>query len=163
MQSFSRNFRKLSRAGLALVAFMAMGLPSASAATAETQSDSSDNSFAFVYDAATGDVSEATSGATYTRDDPVSFFVYVRERKDAPAGERLLGLMTLHLNARKAVAYQGTFTLTIQDAAGATTVYTEDSAGDVCLKPRRGHRNARVKIPFDLPSGSYTATASFEA
>jgi hypothetical protein len=125
--------------------------------------DSSDNTFYFTYDAEAGVITKATSSALLTKDDKVTFYAYVRDRAGAPVGERLRGLLTLQLLGRKPIRYSGAFTLDVRGPAGVPA-YEDDVTRSFTLRPKPGKRKTKVTLPFfDLPSGDYSATASFKA
>jgi hypothetical protein len=133
------------------------------ATATKVRKDVSDNTFYFTYDAQDGVITKATSSALLTKDDKVTFYAYVRDRAGAPVGERLRGLLTLQLLGRKPIRYSGAFTLDVRGSVGVPA-YEDDVTRSFTLRPKPGKRKTKVTLPFfDLPSGDYSATASFKA
>lgn len=134
---------------------------SAGAAPRDVGSDRSDNTFYFTYEAASGEITQASSSARFVRKDPVTFLLYVNEAPEgAEEGERLRARFAFELNKRRVVRYRGTFTLEVRNAMGAVA-YTDSVTRKVVLRPIKGERKKRFSIEFDLPTGSYEARALF--
>lgn len=137
---------------------------SASASMVKPSRDRSDNTHYFEYDATSGQIPTESSGVVFRRNDQVSFMVFAREVEGAPEGERLSASFSLGLNkqVKRPVRYEGAFTFVVKDQLGMVAARLE-SHQLITLRPRRGKRQAGFSIPFDLPSGSYTARGSFTA
>lgn len=147
---------------LLVALIVAVAAPAAHAAPVVVESDRSDNTFSFTYNGATGDIERASSSRTLRRRDRVAFLLYIRERKDAAPGERLVGRMELDLLAEKAIRYRGTFSFEVSDALG-NVVYEGSEDANVVLRPQQQQRQEVLRIPFDLPSGEFSAVAFFDA
>ena len=151
----------LRRALLAAL-IVAMAVTPALAAPVPIESDNSDNLFSFTYNGASGDIERASSSRILRRRDKVAFLLYIRERADAPVGERLVARIELDLLAEKALRYRGSFSFEVSDALGKV-VYTGTRDANFVLRPRAKQRTEVLRIPFDLASGEFTAVASFDS
>ena len=121
--------------------------------------DRTDNDFAFRY-TRDGSMPTATSSAIFKPGDKVTFFAYVRERKNAPQGRRLGGLLDLALVSPRPVRYDGTFKLIVKRRNGSKALLlTADRR--FTLRPEKGERREAVRFWFDLEPGRYTAFARF--
>ncbi len=143
----------------ALVASVLSESPSMAAPTV-IDGDRSDNLVTFTYDSNTG---QKTSDSTWTRkggNDDVLFRVAIIETEDSGSG--LLGKLTLRLEADQAVRYDGWFALRVVDDSGDVTFY-RSRPSEITLRPRPGLRRAAMRFRFDVPSGTHTASGSFEA
>jgi len=147
----------------ATVAVLLALLPSASAAPRKVAVDESDNSHRFEYDAEAGEFGDQTSGLVIDAQDPVSFTVFVgRNKSSDEAGEQLRAKVSLALNKKRAARYDGTFKLRIVDEDGA--LFYEDTLEEaIVLRPRKGHRRETLSFVFDLPTGTYEASARFDS
>lgn len=146
---------------LAAATLVASVLPLSPSIAAPTviESDRSDNLVTFAYDSDTG---EKTSDSTWTRkggNDDVLFRVAIIETEDSGTG--LLGKLALRLEGDQAVRYDGWFALRVVDDSGDVTFY-RSRPSDITLRPRPGLRRAAVRFRFDVPSGTHTASGSFE-
>lgn len=153
------------RAALAAVLGSALIALPATAAQ-QVDRDRSDNTFYFTYDATTGTMPEQSSSAgPISVNDPVDFFIYIREREGAALGQRLAARLVLKLvdypgRDEDAVIYDGDFSFEI-DVAEQTEVYSDSSSERIVLRPRQGKRRHVVRFVFELPSGEYRAIARF--
>lgn len=150
------------RRALVAALIVVLAAPAAHAAPASVESDGSDNLFSFTYNGATGDIERASSSRILRRRDKVAFLLYIRERADAPVGERLVARIELDLLAEKALRYRGSFSFEVSDALG-NVVYTGSRDANLVLRPRDKQRTEVLRIPFDLTSGEFTAAASFDS
>lgn len=130
------------------------------AAPAVMERDRSDNLTSFDYDSETG---EKASDSTWTRDGgsaDVLFRVTVIETEDSGSG--LLGKLTMRLDGDKAVRYDGWLALRLVDESGEVTFHRAQPS-EIILRPQPGLRRAIVRFRVDVPTGTYTASGSFEA
>lgn len=133
-------------------------LPVAFAASVK-RDDRADNAFTFAYDAAKPEIVASASSTRYKFDDDVSLFVTVAE---ASGEERLVGVTRFGLLAKDPVRYDGTMTLSVKNAAGATA-YQTSRAISFTLRPREGKRVRRLAFPFNVPSGDYEVLVRFSS
>ncbi|MGH2694892.1 MAG: hypothetical protein ACRDJJ_08760 [Actinomycetota bacterium] len=152
----------MRKVALLLACGLALGsLPApASAAPYRMSRDRSDNTFYFEYDAKDGSMPVQTSATVLKRRDRVRFYLYVRRRPGAEEGKRLAGVIRLRLAADRPVRYSGTFVVKVKEAEGPL-VLKRSRARRLTLRPRPGHRSARIVVRFDLESGDYEAFARF--
>jgi hypothetical protein len=127
------------------------------------EKDKTDNDFYFTYDAASGTMPKAYSSARFNARDKVTFLVYVREHEGAMVGERLNGRLELALAKKQVVIYDGTFTLEVLSSMSTDPIYTASRAERIVLRPKKGSRKTSMTFPLDLPSGDYSARATFAA
>jgi hypothetical protein len=127
------------------------------------EQDKTDNDFYFTYDAASGTMPKAYSSARFNRRDKVTFLVYIREHEGAMVGERLNGRLQLSLAKDQVVIYDGTFTLEVFSTMTGDVIYTDSRDDRIVLRPKKDHKKASMVFPFDLPSGDYSARATFLA
>lgn len=146
---------------LSLLPLLVMSTGLAHAAT-DVQRDRTDNTYTFTYDADEGEITLAASSRRITRNDRVSFLVGLRSDPDAEVGERLTARISLQLHARKALRYDGTFSLVVRTPEGEP-VLKQERREDFVLRPRDGQRRAEFRMNFDLPSGDYEAHAKFRS
>ncbi len=156
--------RAISTTSGALAASVLLALvPVAGAAPRTVEADRSDNSHRFVYDAEVGEFGDETSGTVIDANDPVSFAVFVRRNKASDAvGERLKAKVSLALNADRRMVYDGTFTLRVVDEEGEVA-HKQAIDERIVLRPRKGHDRKTLSFVFDLPSGTYEASARFRS
>lgn len=147
------------RALVGVLIAMLISSPGAAALT-EMDRDRTDNTFYFSYEAATGTMPTQESAARYERDDEVTYLVYIRERPDAPPGERLAAILKLDLIGKEKVIYDGIFSVHVS-AGDGTEVYSDEVDVRVVLRPVKGERKAKLRFLFDLPTGDYTALSRF--
>ena len=147
---------------LLIAMVMLLAAPAAHAGPLGVEQDRSDNTFSFTYNGASGEIERASSSRILRRRDRVAFLLYVRERKEAEIGERLVGRMELDLLVEKALRYRGNFTFEVSDPLG-NVIYQGSQYANVLLRPQDRQREEVLRIPFDLPSGEYSAVAFFEA
>lgn len=119
--------------------------------------DRSDNVVAFDYETS-GEIVTQTSSRRWHRDDEVDFQVIVREGGDSGPG--LKGTVRLRLVADHAKTYDGWFALKV--TSGDELVYRSARPATIALRPEPGRRIAWLNFRFDLPAGSYEATATFD-
>jgi hypothetical protein len=140
------------------VIFMLL-LPVALAAPTVMSRDRADNALYFTYDADDDSIETATSSVRHRRDDPVSFITTIDETdKTLP----LAGMISLRLNAKRPVIYDGTFTLTVTDSNG-DVAFSGSKERSFTLRPKSGARNTSMRFLFDLPSGDYEVHGRFVA
>jgi hypothetical protein len=133
---------------------------SAMARTTTVDEDTTDNRFAFEYDAGSGEIGSETSSERPSQSDAVYFRVAVLETEDSGSG--LLGRLTLRLDGDDHTVYDGWFDLQIESGSGDVAFYRTKPIS-VHLRPQPGQRRATLRFRFDLPTGEYTAAGSFEA
>lgn len=146
---------------LAVLVVLFLAAPMALAGPLAVEEDHSDNTFSFTYDAVDGEIERASSTRILRRRDRVAFLLYVRDRDGADPGERLNARIELELLGSRPRHYRGTFSFEVTDALGRV-VHTGSEQANVILKPTDRQRAQVLRIPFDLPSGDFSATASFE-
>lgn len=147
---------------LAVLVALLMAAPTAHAGPLAVEEDYSDNTFSFTYDSVEGDLERASSTRILRKRDRVAFLLYVRERAGETVGERLNARLELELLGSRPRRYKGTFSFEITDALG-TVVFQGSEEANVLLRPTDNQRVQVVRIPFDLPTGDYSATASFQS
>lgn len=153
---------RLSAVFVLLALLVALVPTGVAAAPLDVERDRTDNGYSFTYDAAEGEIVDAASSIRFDRRDPVSFIIYVRENpKSEVVGERLRTRLSVGLNKDRVVRYDGTFSFEITDSAG-TVVHTDSRDMKIVLRPKAGERKGSLSFVFDLPSGSYSASGSFE-
>ena len=124
--------------------------------------DETDNHFTFTYDEESGEMEGVSSLPPIGRDDDVSFLSGLRDRPRAPEGRRLRGSLTLQLVGNKRVVYDGSFSFQVRHAATQQIAYAATRDTRIVLRPRRGQRRARMRFPFEVPSGSYSIVGTFQ-
>lgn len=149
------------RRSLGVLVALVLAAPMAHAGPLAVDEDHSDNTFSFTYDAVEGEIESASSTRILRRRDRVAFLLYVRERDGADTGERLNARIELELLGSRPRHYRGTFSFEVTDARGRV-VHTGSKQANVILNPTDRQRTQVLRIPFDLPSGDFSATASFE-
>lgn len=144
------------------IASSVLPMPQASAHTIRPQEDRTDNVFSFSYDSSDGHMPSERSRQTSSQsvEDDVTFTVLVREAEDAGSG--LIGKLKLRLNDDHRTVYNGWFTFKVVDSDGEVS-FQRARPANLQLYPRPGMRRASITFRFDLPSGSYQATGSFES
>jgi hypothetical protein len=148
---------KLSRV-LVTGALLAVLATPANAHNATPKQDRSDNVVAFDYETS-GEIVTQTSSRRWHRGDEVDFQVIVKEARDSGPG--LKGTLRLRLVGDHAKTYDGWFALKV--TAGDEVVYRSVRPATIALRPEPGRRLAWLNFRFDLPAGSYEATAHFES
>ena len=157
---------RLRLAGVALVAMQVVALAApASAAVTEVRRDTVDGSSYFTWDADTGTFppdGDYGAAQTITRGDRVRFFADAQPVEGAPAGERLLGTLSLRLKGSKPVRYSGTFTFIVQ--WGEVVFHRLTQEASFTLRPTVGKRTKVLRFPFDLEAdGMYAVGGRFRA
>lgn len=119
----------------------------------------SDNTYTFGYDADTNTISYAASSqGPFRRNGPKTTLVaYVRENKGSEEFP-LKGLVIYSSHTGRRARYAGTVKLMIRAADGTPYSWSEDVAWTLSGKK---NDSRKLEFEFDLPSGDYTATASF--
>lgn len=135
-------------------------LSSAAAHPVRVNEDRTDNVFSFSYDSSSGEMPSQSARTQRETEDNVTFTVWVREAEDSGSG--LIGKLKLRLNGDHRTIYNGWFTLKIVDADG-NVAFQRSRPANLQLYPRPGMRRATIPFRFDLPSGSYDATATFKS
>lgn len=153
-------------AGVALVLLQVLGLGApAHAAPISVNRDKVDGGTYFTWDTDTGTFppdGDYGSSIVVSRGDRVRFFADAEPVEDAPAGERLLGRLSLRLKGSQAVTYRGTFTFTVQWGDVVFHRLTQETA--FTLRPTEGKRRKILRFPFDLEAdGTYAVTGRFRA
>lgn len=157
---------RLRLAGVALVALQVTAIAApVAAAPVEVQRDRVDGSSFFTWDADTGTFppdGDYGSSQTITRGDRVHFYADAAPVEGAPAGERLLGTLSLRLKGSQAVRYAGTFTFTVQ--WGDVVFHRLTQEASFTLRPASGKRRKVLRFPFDLEvDGTYAVYGRFRA
>lgn len=126
------------------------------------QTDRSDNTYYFTYDADKGEMTAEASSLQEKRRNPISQRVYIDTIPGAEVGRRIKATILFKLNAQTKRAFRGELAVEIRDA---TTQIVNRCVGDVnfVLRPKKGLRSARFVARFDLPSGDYSAQSVFNA
>lgn len=159
----ARGRLRLAGATLVAVQVVALSAP-ASAAPTEVQRDRVDGGSYFSWDADTGTFppdGDYGSAQTITRGDRVRFYADAQPVEGAPAGERLLGTLSLRLKGSKAVRYAGTFTFTVRWGDEVFHRLTQEAS--FTLRPTAGKRKKALRFPFDLEDGTYAVDGRFRA
>ncbi|MEA2434180.1 MAG: hypothetical protein QOG54_1637 [Actinomycetota bacterium] len=128
--------------------------------------DKNENTFTFSYDAKAGDTPQRdsyTGPITRGDKDKVDFYVYVNPVDGATIGQRLSGDLDLRLARRLPVRYDGIFTLKIVSDMTGEMMYTDSLEDHFVLRFKPGQKAHTVHFAFDLPSGDYSAKATFAA
>ena len=146
----------LIAAGTAL-AVMVQG--SALAGPTYVQSDRTENQISFSYDSSEGEIGSQGSRQRGDHDEPVRFTVAVYEAEDTGAG--LVGKLKLRLEGETKTVYDGWFTLLVTEDDGSVA-FQRSRPAHIVLTPQPGMKRAQVTYRFDLPTGTYSAEATFE-
>ena len=128
------------------------------AAPEQVTEDSTQNRFVFDYDASSGTVTGRSSYRRANRD-AVRFEVGVVESDGCGVG--LTGKLRLRLEGDEAVTYDGWFQITITDDS-EDVIFRQSRPTTIQLQPKPGRRKGAITYKFDLPSGSYEASGTFE-
>ena len=150
---------RLATAALLVASIGLSNVPQAFATDGSAGEDSTENRFTFDYDASSGEVT-ARSSYRRARRDPVRFEVGVSESEGYGSG--LTGKLLLRLEGERPVTYDGWFEITITDSSDEI-VFRRVVPRRIELEPRPGRRKAAIAFRFDLPSGEYEASGTFEA
>jgi hypothetical protein len=153
--------RRTLALGLCLVALSATFAP-VSAAPLMRFRDHADNSLSFTYNESQGELTSATSSRMVKRGDRVDFLTGIADHPKAALGQRLTGILSLHLLVDRRVVYDGTFFYRVKNSQGEV-VFTGTDAKKVVLRPLKGERTARMSFDFDVPSGGYAVVGRFRA
>lgn len=155
-----RRHRIALLAGSATLLLSLLG-PHATAHPTTVDTDRTDNSMSFTYDADSGEMTTATWSRRTTRgDDKVDFEVGIRESEDAGSG--LIGKLTLRLDGDHRTVYDGWFSLKVTTSDGDVAFHRQRPA-TIRLEPQPGRRRATLTFRIDVPSGSYKAAGSFKS
>ena len=143
---------------------MAIGAP-ASAAVTDVSRDRVDGGSYFTWDADSGTFppdGDYGSSMMITRGDKVRFYADATPDEGAPAGERLLGTLSLRLKGSEPVRYSGTFTFIV--SWGDVVFHRLTQEASFTLRPTAGKRKKTLRFPFDLEAdGMYGVTGRFAA
>jgi hypothetical protein len=150
--------RRLSRALIAGALMSALAIPHAAAHNESPKQDRSDNVITFEYEKA-GEIVSQASSRRWSRGDEIDFEVIVKEARDSGPG--LKGTLRLRLVGDHAKTYDGWFALKVT-AEDGEVAYHRTRPATISLGPEPGRRVAWMNYRFDLPGGSYEATATFE-
>ena len=151
--------RKVTVAAVASVSVLALLPATGVAQPVQVAAERTDNEFSFTYDEANGEIGTATSSRETRAGDDVSFEVFIVEADGAGPG--LLGKLKLRLDGDQHTVYDGWFSLKV--GSGGSVYYQRLRPAEIHLRPRPGQRTATITFRFDLPTGNYRATGTFES
>jgi hypothetical protein len=151
----------LYRAMIGAAAVVVLSLPAAATgAPREVGVDRSDNRVAISYEADSGAIGSQSTSTQAGINPDVSFQVTVDEAEGTGPG--LLGKITLRLDTDRAQTYDGWFALHVEDDNGGT-VFHRTRPRYVRLRPEPGYRRISLRYTFDLPTGDYKVSGTFQS
>ncbi|HET7482116.1 MAG TPA: hypothetical protein VFK89_04575 [Actinomycetota bacterium] len=154
-----RILQGITAVALVLSALLMMSSP-ALATPKEVGIDRSDNEVTFGYDAPSGAIGSQTTSTRAGINQDVTFTVTVDEAEGTGPG--LIARVILRLDTDRGQIYDGWFSLHVADADGETAFHRARPRF-VRLRPEPGCRRVALRYVFDLPTGDYEMTGTFQA